>query len=593
MNCQEKHRTSVAAQGTTVHTLIAEVEQRHIGFRAARSMEFEGASRLPRWRPSSLLPVHASERQGLSDYSRRDGGVPRAARRRGVSLSLLIIGLISTRMLSLPRPARAAEWLVTPSLNLRETYSDNINLGPPGAQNNDWVTEADPTVDVIGTGSRLKVRASYTMQNLLYKDETSADRTNNLLNAGGNAKLVDEFLFLDGNASVSRSTVSLFGPQSPNNIYVTGNQASVANYSISPYIAHSIGNLASYQLRYTRNEFKTGVSGLSDTIGNGALLDLNSGDGFGRLGWGLHYSDTNTEYSYGPSILYRTSSGNVGFRVTPTFSLTGTKGYEKYTYVPSIGNTNLGGFWTAGFSWAPSERTSVQATTGERFFGKTNSLVASHHSRNTLWSLNYNESITTTSEQFVLPVTINTASYLTTLWAPIISDPVLLQQIVTSFIQNNGLPSSLASSVNYFTNGVFLQKLWQASAAIDTAKSTFILGWFRASRDTLTAQSLDSQLLGSINPALNDFTKQIGGNAMWTWRFSARTNVNARAQYAKNSSLSTGLEDNVFLTGLGMTTQFKSKLFGAVDLRRSQQNSNLPGTQYLERAITVSLLMKF
>ncbi len=513
-----------------------------------------------------------------------------------IRLSFSVICIFTTAMLLHSQHAVAAEWLTTPSLNLIETYSDNVGLAPPGSTKGDWVTQVNPGISAIGTGSRLTAHVSYLMQNILYAKETNQSYTAHLLNAGANAKLVDEFLFLDGSASISQQNISLFAPQTTDNINITNNRTNIATYSISPYLRHTFDAVASSELRFTRSEFRTGASGLSNTKADGTVFNLNSGPEFSRVGWGLLYNNQIVDYSNANgSVFTRTTSGNLRFVITPRFSLTATKGYEKFNYLSITGAPPEGHFWTGGFSWTPSQRTSVEASTGKRFFGNTHSLVASHQSRNTVWSLNYSEDITTTQAQFMVPATISTASFLETLWASSIPDPVLLQQTVNSFIQNYGLPASLSNSINYFTNQFFLQKQLLASVAINSSstKSTFILSAFNTMREAQTAEASDSLLLGTNNLNIYNNTKQHGGSALWNWRFSPVTNVNASAAYTKSISVATDIETTTKMLRLGMTRQFRPKLNGSVDLRRTLQPANEIGAGYQENAIIASLLMQF
>ena len=91
-------------------------------------------------------------------------------------------------MLLLSSHSVAAEWKITPSLDLRETYSDNIRLAPQGNEQSDFVTQINPGISLTGTGPRLKVNASYVMQNLFYAEESSRNTINHLLSANANAE---------------------------------------------------------------------------------------------------------------------------------------------------------------------------------------------------------------------------------------------------------------------------------------------------------------------------------------------------------------------------------------------------------------------
>ncbi|MGC2049682.1 MAG: TIGR03016 family PEP-CTERM system-associated outer membrane protein, partial [Gallionella sp.] len=359
---------------------------------------------------------------------------------------------------------------------------------------------------------------------------------------------------------------------------------------ISPYLRHSFDAIASSELRYTHDEVRTRENVLSDSKGDSALFDLTSGQAFTWLGWGLHYSQQIIDYSNYPTAKTELSSVDLRFLITPKFSLIGTQGYEKYGY--SIGQGSGGPHWTGGFSWTPSARTSIEYSTGYRFFGKTYSLAASHHSRNTVWSMNYSDDITTNRSEFLIPATIDTANFLDLLLTPGMPDPVLRKQFIDSFILNNGLPASLAENINYFSSGYFLQKRLQASVALNGTKSTLILSAYDSSRESLTSLKIES-ILGTSNLVSNDNTEDTGASAMWVWRLTPRTNINANTSYTISHAISTNITQRYWLTKLGMTRQLRPKLDGSVDLRRNESHSDQTGGGYLENAITASLLIQF
>lgn len=488
--------------------------------------------------------------------------------------------------LSLSTSSHAADWKITPSLDLSETYTDNVRLSSSGTEKSDFVTGVSPGISVAGTGSRLKVRMNYTMQNLAHSNESSKITTSHQLSADGNAELIEHLFFLDGKAGVSQQNISLFGPQATDNTNITGNRATVATYSVSPYLRNRFDGIATSELRYTHDEVRTGVGGLSDSKGDGALFSLSSGPAFRKLGWGLHYNKHKSDYSNNPSVETESYSGDLRLIITPKFSLTATKGYEKNNYL-SIGTKPEGDSWTAGFAWTPTARTSLEASTGHRFFGKTRSLAASHRSRNTVWSVNYSEDITTMHSQFLIPAT--KAMDLGALCAaqhP--DDPAWCEQ----FFLQTGLPTTLTNAANYFTNQYFLQKRLQASVVLNSAKSTLILSAFDSLREAQTSQTMNTSLLIG-NLALNDNTKQIGGNAVWSWRFSPRTNVNVSTGYTKSRSISTGIIDTNRTMGLGLTRQFRPKLNGSVNLRHNERDTTQSGGNYRENAITANLHMTF
>ncbi len=500
---------------------------------------------------------------------------------------------IATAMLFMYSHAGAAEWKIAPSLDLKETYTDNVRLAPPGLEKNEFITQINPGISLTGNGSHLKLNASYVMQNLIYAKESSQNTMNHLLNANANAELVDNLLFLDGRASISQQNISPLGPQSSDNVNITGNRTEVQTYSVSPYLRHSFSNYASTEVRYTHNEVSTGGSGLLNSQADRIQLGLNSGSAFKTLGWGLNYSTGKTRYgntanTNAPALETEVFSGNLSFPVTPKFRLTATGGYEKNNYI-SIGPKPDGSFWTAGFSWAPSITTSIDASAGQRFFGDTYSLAASHRTRLTAWSLGYSEDITTTQSQFLNPVTIDTASFL----KPLLDNPALTpiqKQDIQTFIQNY---PTLTGSINSLTNRVFLQKRLQASVAVTGAKNILVLSLFNTSREAQTAQNQDIALLDSVNLALNDKTKQMGVNASWNWRIGSRTSANFGAGYIRSNYPSLGRTDNDKTIRVSLTRQLQPKLNGSIELRHVQRDSSQSGGDYSENALIAYLSMRF
>lgn len=486
----------------------------------------------------------------------------------------------------------AASWKIVPSLNLSESYTDNVNLASSGNKKDDFITQVNPGISISGTGSRLKARLNYTMQNLARSRGGNSIDTNHRLNADANAELIDHLFFLDGKAAISQQNISSFGPQPTDNLNNAGNRTSVTTYSISPYLRHNFGAVATSELRYTHDDVGARAGGFSDSKADSISFNLNSGAAFKNVGWGLRYNKQSTDYSNNPGVETETYSGDLRFMISPKLSLTATGGNEKNNYL-STGVNPEGSFWTAGFAWTPMPRTSLAASAGERFFGKTHTVAASHRSRNTVWNLNYSESVTSARSQFLIPATLNTADYLDQLWSSSITDPLLRQQAVANFIGITGLPDSLSNNINYLTNRYFLQKQLQASVAIKSAKSTLLLGAFRTLRDAQTAQAMDSQLFAPANLAQNDNTKGIGGNAQWVWRITSRTNINVSAGYTENHSISTGIKDKNRNMGIGMSRQIQPKLNGAINYRHNGRDSNQAGGNYRENAISASLNMTF
>ncbi|WP_158590475.1 TIGR03016 family PEP-CTERM system-associated outer membrane protein [Noviherbaspirillum cavernae] len=503
-----------------------------------------------------------------------------------------LAGTAAVVALALCPPTMAAEWKFTPALDIAETYTDNLRLSPSGSATSDFVTQISPGIAIAGTGRGLHVKADYVMQNLAYARERSGISTNHMLNARANAELVEELFFLDGKAAISQQNVSPFGPQTNSNLNLTDNRADVRTWNVSPHLRHRFGQTATAQLRYTRDAVDTSTGSLLDTESDRVLFNLNSGPAFKSLGWGVQYSNQKTHYSDAATLEMEEIALNLRYLISPRFSLTTSVGHEDNNYL-SIGEQPSGYFWSAGFVWTPSERTSITASAGRRFYGASYSLAASHRTRNTVWSVGYHEDITTTQSQFAVPMTIDTAGFLNQLWKSSIPDSETRAQVVDAFIRSTGLPASLAQAVNTFTNRVFLQKTAQASVALNSAKNTLVLSLFNTRRDGQSTQAIDNALLGAANALLEDNTRQFGANAVWNWRLSSRTSLNFGAGYTRAHSISTGRRDNDKSFRLALVRQFQPRLKGVIEYRRLRHASSESNSDFRENAITASLLMGF
>ena len=118
--------------------------------------------------------------------------VPENKCRHGILLSpaCTVAGVILV-LSSYSSCSKAAEWKVLPRLNLIETYSDNLRLSPGGQ--GDFVTQINPGILLNGTGRRFILSADYTMNNLIYAENSSLTRMRQQLNARGTAELMKIF----------------------------------------------------------------------------------------------------------------------------------------------------------------------------------------------------------------------------------------------------------------------------------------------------------------------------------------------------------------------------------------------------------------
>jgi uncharacterized protein (PEP-CTERM system associated) len=507
--------------------------------------------------------------------------------------SRLISGVgsaVATVMMS--ASAQAADWRVSPTVDVSSTYTDNVRLAPRGAEKGDLVGSVTPGVSVSRDGPGLRVNARYGLQYVTRASDSEGSTLSHQLSATANAELVKNLFFVDSSASISQQNISALGPQAVDNISVTDNRATVRAYSISPYVRQRFGNTATSEARYTYTAVSSSSGALSRSQTDALSLNLNSGPAFRSLGWGLQYGHQKYHFSDANSTDSTSVSASLRYMVTPQFSLNTSVGYDKYNY-DSISDASQGRYYSVGFSWRPTERTSISASTGRRFYGKTYSLQSSVRSRSSLWSASYIEDITTAQAQTALQGFTRTADFLNLLFSSSIPDPVARQQFVDRFILVTGLPPVFSRSTNYFSNQFFLQKSLQGTVAITGAKNTVVFTVFNTSRVAQTALSSRDSFFGTTILNLDANTRQTGVNGMWNWRVNDLMNATASAGYTRTRQDSSNAEQRQKIVTVALSTRILPKVDGGVQLRRQMQNSDIAASDYVEHAVTAYLSMRF
>src|SRR5687768_6642170 len=88
----------------------------------------------------------------------------------------LSVGTLLTA--SLTSAGIGAEWRVTPSLTLSETYTDNVELNVQDEEESDFITEIAPGIALAGRGSRFLFDLGYRLQALVHAQDGGRDRIN-------------------------------------------------------------------------------------------------------------------------------------------------------------------------------------------------------------------------------------------------------------------------------------------------------------------------------------------------------------------------------------------------------------------------------
>lgn len=310
-------------------------------------------------------------------------------------LSLLVF-------LTVTESTLAAEWRSSVGLKAGETYSDNAGLSQRN-KNDDFVTVVTPNIKIDGRGARanLNVRSALEFNS---QDDNNGDNFNPQLRAHGDVELIEDFFFIDADATARQTAIDPFVATDETSINTRDNSTTTYQYGVSPYISSHLKDYASYQLRYSYDEQMNRGGALDDSNRESALFNLNSGEYFGRLSWGLVGSYSATDYNDAVGAISPTDNSDnefisaslrLGYQLDRKWHVTGTVGEEWNDFI-SANNDIDGSFWSAGIVWTPNTRTEVNLNYGERFFGSNPSATIKYHHKKSTFNLGYTRSVTDT-----------------------------------------------------------------------------------------------------------------------------------------------------------------------------------------------------
>jgi uncharacterized protein (PEP-CTERM system associated) len=499
-----------------------------------------------------------------------------------------------------------AAWKVTPNVSVRETYTDNATQQSGEQSQSQLITDLSPGFTVAENSRRLKLGANAQFHLFGYTNNDPNSKrgladSSYQYDAQAQLEAVDELLYVDANASRIRASTSAFGQlgdSSGSSLYSNVNRSDITVWSISPYLHHRFGSFADATVRLTRDSVQGGTAGFGDSMASTrSAFVMRPGDN--TFGWKLSYMHQDlairnagiTATTVGGDSSSENEVAGISYRLQRTLSLTADVGYDKYEYAAN--QRTAGRRWSAGFIWAPSLRTNVQASFGHRYFGATGMLAATHRSRHTVWSLDYNDDVTTSRSQFLLPAAIDTAALLDRLFSSQVPDPVQRQQAVQAYMASAGLPASLAQSINYLSNRYVRDKRLQGAVVWRMPHSDATFSVYRDQRTALSLQQSDSALLGSQQSALNDNVRQRGASLQLSHRLSGRTEVLAGIDAIHVRSLVTDIENYSRAIHAGLNHHFSRYAVGSVDVRQMRGGAGINLPNFKENAVVAVYSVRY
>lgn len=484
-------------------------------------------------------------------------------------------------------------WRFTPTLDYGLILTDNVGLQRDARKTGQLISELSPGFDARYNGPRLVGRATYDLHLFqgLRRDVPGSRRNSHSLQSDMRAELVDDMLFVDAGATINQVGISPFG-QAPGR-YSTANTAEVKTWRVSPSLRNRLGRFAVSEVRYTRDGVSAGRSGLGDTSGDTVSLSLRSGQSWQDLGFALNASDQTIRDKVRNDSTIQTGNFNLTYQLLRTLNVTAGVNYDNYNY-ESLGGANGGNGWNAGFTWTPSRRTSLTVNHGQRFYGPSRVLKGMHRTRRTVWNISYDDMVTSTRANFLLPSAVDTAALIDSLLLPNFPDPEERARAVEEYIRSTGLPPTLADQINFFSNRYSLQKQLRGSFAYRAARTTVLYSVYRVRREALSSSVADSVLLGTSTSTVNDNVDQKGFAASLQYSLNSRSKLSLTTDIYNTESLTTGFTGRTRAVRLGLRQRLQKFTNARIELRHVKGATGvIAPAPYSENAISAYLTMQY
>lgn len=422
------------------------------------------------------------------------------------------------------QPAQNRNWTVTPSITLRETYTDNAFPDSTEARS-DFITQVMPAIRIDGRSARLTANLSYAPTLLFFARNGEANDVVNNLSANAKLEALEKFFYVEGSGYIAQSYVSPFAPRPAEIVNTTQNRLETRTATVSPFVRRE-GRDLEYELR-NRNTWT-----VSDRPELGSFrTEQWTGRVAGpvrRFGWALEFDDTTITHSgvvinrnADKARLYR---GRLYWQPDPAWRLSASAGSEENNYV--LGETKQTTIYGGAVAWRPGPRTSADLEYENRFFGPYRFARFSHRTALTSWNLSYSRNVSTYQQEVLRLPPGDTAALLDPVFAARFPDADQRRAAVEQFQRASGTPQFLSTSLAFYTQRIFLNEVVNASFAIIGARNAITFTAFSGENRQISADALgilpDALLLAQL-------IRQRGLGTYVDHKLTPRTTIGARA----------------------------------------------------------------
>lgn len=494
--------------------------------------------------------------------------------------------LLAAALSAITLPVHAGEWTITPSISINETMTDNVDQVEKH-RTSSLVTDVVPGINIVGTGDRVKLRFDYQMHNLYYSDDSSRNNHQNFLNAAGTLEALENWLFIDANASISQQNLSAFRGATYSSVDTnnSNNTTETSTYRLSPYFRGMFGSSAEYELRYNLAKTTSDESNTYDTETRALVAKLKGTPRLSKFGWALDASTQKSEFDNGRDNEADLLRGVLTYQYDPQFRVSLIAGRESndYVSVDKKSHTIKG----LGVEWSPTERTLLSASREDRFFGNSDSISFTHRTARTAWKFRQTKDTVTSTNQTMGGI----GTYLDLFNSLVVStDPVDKENKVNELLKKFNLSPDAQLQGGFVTTGVTLQERRELSFAILGVRNSITFAATQSDSENLSQGTGLGWFAGTEFANVNR-VRQTGASVNWSHKLTGLSTLTGGFSRLKSegrggSTVST--DEDLF------TVNFLTKLGPQTDVGVGFRRIDVDGTtSYTENMVTGTFSHRF
>ncbi|MES9991664.1 MAG: TIGR03016 family PEP-CTERM system-associated outer membrane protein [Candidatus Thiodiazotropha sp.] len=307
----------------------------------------------------------------------------------GGKSSALVYLLCSMGFMSASSTTFAADWVISPSLQLQHIYTDNALLISEDSQS-DRITVLRPSLSAYKEGSRVTLDFNYAPEYRYYWEETHDNEVAHFLRTEGNIEIAENRLFLDGWFNADRSDITSTGRTSHQGLTGSADDTDFYIVGLSPYLTAKLGDFSVMEARFTGDKVSYSEDIDSDSTGKRGDIAFASGSMFTTQIWEVLFQQSVVDYEdleeNNETTFFR---AELIQQLTNQWALAFSAGYEEYEL--AVTEDRDDSTWSVGAIFTPTPRTQISLGVGERSFGDVYYFDFNHRSSRSVWTASYEQ----------------------------------------------------------------------------------------------------------------------------------------------------------------------------------------------------------